>query len=711
MQTTRLQHYSKLLTWAELGLGFFLILISIYLFSLDFHNYWISFIILVAASAFAYHIKVDFPFARISQAYSVNFLSVLVLGPWTGSLVAAIGVTLGDGIFLHKRKYAMGVNAAVQFITTFLTGTVYYMLGGIGEGVTMGFTENAAGVATSEEFIITPSVQVFAPLICAAIIHTFVNISLLVPAMIAEGRSIPHTTLLKLGQWDLISTFLFTPLSFYIFLIYGSAASYYLIPPLLFLLLLWVFVQNQLDLNLAKSQLDLTVDRLRKLTQISKAINAAGLNPEEILDIVLVNGMMVCGATAAAIRLLDPSPGGEVAELSRPDSDQWKKFFQSSSFQLIVDHIHGSRQSLLVEEFRVDNIGTWFHPAIIEKYNIRSFLAFPILREDQMEGLLFFAGDQSNMFTATHIETLEYLSGEIAIAIRNARIHHRITLQNARKDEEIKLAERVQRHVLPRIYEGGNVRIEGRITPARILSGDFFDVIELDNDRLGIAMGDVSGKGVPASLTMMAIINSIRVLAHKIKKPNEMLKALNESLYESEAAIEDFLQYSTGFYAILDKKTWAMTYSIAGCEKPLWWISRRKMLTKLEGEGLPLGMFENSKYRVDIIRVEPGDKLIFYTDGVTDAQNPDGQRFGREAFMSSVEKACLRSVDNIIDTLLDDVHKFSSGAEPFDDIGIMAVEILNPRTISTREPMIKSSTKLPLEANPVKNNESSLFQA
>ena len=128
----RTQNLSRFITWTELGLGFALIALAAYKLPLDISGHWVSLIILILASAFAYHIKVEFPFARISQAYSVNFLAVLVLGPWYGSLVAAIGVTLGDGMFRRKRKYAMAVNAAVQFLTTYLTGMVYFLLGGLG---------------------------------------------------------------------------------------------------------------------------------------------------------------------------------------------------------------------------------------------------------------------------------------------------------------------------------------------------------------------------------------------------------------------------------------------------------------------------------------------------------------------------------------------------------------------------------------------------
>ena len=222
------------------------------------------------------------------------------------------------------------------------------------------------------------------------------------------------------------------------------------------------------------------------------------------------------------------------------------------------------------------------------------------------------------------------------------------------------------------------MRIEGTINPARTLSGDFFDIIELGNDQVGIAMGDVSGKGVPASLTMMAIINSIRVLVHKVKKANEMLAELNESLYESETTIEDFLQYSTGFYAMLDLKTLRMSYAMAGSEKPLWWHGKDRLMSQLDGEGLPLGMFFKTKYSVEKIKLEPGDKLIFFTDGATDVQDPNGVRYGRQALMHSVEKNCLKSEGNLINAIMNDIVNYQRGAAPVDDVAIMTVEVTGP---------------------------------
>ena len=700
MPTKRMQRFCRILTWTELALGFLLILVSIKALTGETSSHLITLAVLTIASAFAYNIKVEFPFTklgtkhkppRISQAFSVNLLAVLLLGPWSGSLVAALGVTLGDGTFRTRRRYAMSVNAAVQFLTTYLTGTVYFALGGIGPG------------AAAEQFLVIPQVTIFVPLILAAIVHTVTNISLLVPAMIGEGRVIPQASLLELSKWDFLSTLFFTPLSFYIFLIYNSSAGVNLIPPLLFLLVCWVLVQRTLDLDIAKRRLDLTVNRLTKLTEISKAVSGAGVNPEEILNIILVNGTAVCGAPAAAIRLFKSGPRGEVYQQILPhDDERWQRFFQSDSFQAVVDHMHEHRKKLIIEEIRFDNLDDWFRPELIKNHGIKSFLAFPILTDDMMIGLIFIAGDQASMFAGDHIDTLDYLSGEIAIAIRNAHIYHEIILHNERNDEDIRHASRVQRNVLPGPYSGENVRIEGRINPARVLSGDFFDVIELGKDKIGIAMGDVSGKGVPASLTMMSIISSVRVLAHKVKRPNEMLVQLNETLYESEASIDDFLQYSTGFYAILDRRTLKFSYAIAGSEKPLWWHNRSRILSPLDGEGLPLGMFPATKYSVQKIDMEPGDKIIFFTDGVTDAKNPGGARYGRQTFATSIEKHCLRNEGSVINGLLEDIIRFQQDAAPVDDLAVMVVEITGSPLGSDGTNVESESDSLDEDATPSK---------
>ena len=116
-----MQKFCRMLTWTELGLGFLLILVAFKALTGETSSHLITLAVLTIASAFAYNIKVEFPFAklgskhkppRISQAYSVNLLAVLLLGPWSGSLVAALGVTIGDGAFRAKRRYAMVVNAA-----------------------------------------------------------------------------------------------------------------------------------------------------------------------------------------------------------------------------------------------------------------------------------------------------------------------------------------------------------------------------------------------------------------------------------------------------------------------------------------------------------------------------------------------------------------------------------------------------------------------
>jgi sigma-B regulation protein RsbU (phosphoserine phosphatase) len=141
--------------------------------------------------------------------------------------------------------------------------------------------------------------------------------------------------------------------------------------------------------------------------------------------------------------------------------------------------------------------------------------------------------------------------------------------------------------------------------------------------------------------------------------------------------MSDSLQYSTGFYGVVDRHSLDMRYSIAGSERPLWWHAKQKVLTFLEGEGIPLGMFGDYKYKNCKISLKPGDRVILYTDGVTDAVNAEGERYSINRFLSSVEKHCLREADDLTAALFEDVHLWT-GKEPLaDDVAIYVLHLNN----------------------------------
>src|SRR5262245_17362357 len=217
-------------------------------------------------------------------------------------------------------------------------------------------------------------------------------------------------------------------------------------------------------------------------------------------------------------------------------------------------------------------------------------------------------------------------------------------------ERELSIARDVQRELLPRaspIVPG--LAIAGACRPAVGVGGDYFDYLTFSEDRLGLVIADVAGKGIPAALLMAGLQGSVRSIASPSVDPGEVNRRLNVMLYRSTTTS----RYATLFFATYDSRRRLLAYSNAGHFPPLHLGARG--VARLTADGIPLGLMEEARYGQGQRNLECGDLLVLYTDGIVEAPSPAGDEFGEERLIETLRRHRDRDLEEIILTVLGDV--------------------------------------------------------
>ena len=235
-----------------------------------------------------------------------------------------------------------------------------------------------------------------------------------------------------------------------------------------------------------------------------------------------------------------------------------------------------------------------------------------------------------------------------------------VALQN-----ELDVASRIQQSILPAGFpEGPEFQISGSMAPARNVGGDFFDVLPLDGGKIGIGVADVSDKGVPAALFMMSCRTLLKGAAIGSNGPGEVLREVNDLLHEDNEA----LMFVTLLYAVYDPATGEFTYASGGHDAPLVvQADGSSALLPLTG-GIMLGVVPDFSFVQNTVTIAPGDTVVLYTDGVTEAMNGSGEQFGIERLQEIFAASAPEDSGEANQTVFDAVSSFAGDIDASDDI-------------------------------------------
>ncbi len=268
------------------------------------------------------------------------------------------------------------------------------------------------------------------------------------------------------------------------------------------------------------------------------------------------------------------------------------------------------------------------------------------------------------------IADLQRKNEELARAYHELKEAQAALVEKERLERELELAREVQRDILPHEFP----RLPGfgcaaRYQPARQVGGDFYDVIPLGGQRIGLVMADVSDKGMASALFMALTRSLIRVEARRSRSPRQVLLNVHNLLLE----ISRSDRFVTVFYGVLDLATRTLRYARAGHDRPLHYAPERGECQALDGLGMLLGLVEDVVLEEVEVQVHPGDLLVLYTDGITDAISPSGEFFGRERLEDTICSAGGESAQDLCDLVFERVQRYQAGATQYDDIALLVV--------------------------------------
>jgi sigma-B regulation protein RsbU (phosphoserine phosphatase) len=365
----------------------------------------------------------------------------------------------------------------------------------------------------------------------------------------------------------------------------------------------------------------------------------------------------------------------------------------------IIGHAAQQRTPLLVPDVRKDP------RYIVANPEVRSELSVPLIYKGKVIGVVDLEHTRVNYYNEDHQTTLSTLAAQVAISIANARLYQRISEEEQRLERDLAMAREVQLRLLPPAPpQPRRAEIAAAFLPARSIGGDVYDFLDYgaagnalyktsQRKRIAIVLGDVSGKAAPAALYAALVSGILRSLAARRLPPADLLAELNNQLQERKLDS----QYVTMLMAVWNDETRTLQIANAGSVQPLYVTSPAtetnsdgKRLTvdcavatgftvdTVQAEGFPLGLFPNAQYEELTITTKPGDVLVFFSDGIVDAENGEGEMFGTErltAVLREHPSAC-NSAQATVDAILAAVAAFQAGTAHFDDETLVVLRVL-----------------------------------
>jgi len=300
----------------------------------------------------------------------------------------------------------------------------------------------------------------------------------------------------------------------------------------------------------------------------------------------------------------------------------------------------------------------------------RSELAIPMIHKGRVVGVLDLESPQINYFTEDHEQTLTILAAHLAVSLENARLYEKLAKDEARMERELTAAQRLQTALLrpvPSIDYG--LDITARIHSAREVCGDLYDFLSYGTQQLGVALGDVSGKGSAAALYGAVATGILRSLSPHKLQPAELLRQLNQLVCDRR--VEG--RYMTICFATWQKGRHALRLANAGQTQPLLWKDGHVEQIKLSG--FPIGIFDDATYEEWSVRLKSGDILLFFSDGLTEAANREGKFFGAGRIKELLATHAHLNSSELADRLLEAVEEFTQGGAITDDRTLVVMKV------------------------------------
>lgn len=328
-----------------------------------------------------------------------------------------------------------------------------------------------------------------------------------------------------------------------------------------------------------------------------------------------------------------------------------------------------------------DDPQSWIHAAPLEEQAALQALdaqvLLPVALNTRLLGVISLGPKKSEApYTRADLQVLSAVASQAGLALENAELTESIrreVAQRERLDRELEIAREVQQRLFPqKLPPVEGLDFAGYCRPALGVGGDYYDFVRLDDGSLGIAIGDVSGKGIAAALMMASLQASLRGQTLVPTTLSQMIQHINRLVYEASAEN----RYATFFYAQYDPATRVLRYVNAGHNPPI--VCRNGgsgQILRLEEGGTVLGLFPQFPYQETQVDLHPGDVLVAFTDGISEAMNSAEEEFDEDRLIPAILTCDARSAADMITAILNRVDAFTAGAPQHDDMTLVVVRV------------------------------------
>jgi sigma-B regulation protein RsbU (phosphoserine phosphatase) len=408
-------------------------------------------------------------------------------------------------------------------------------------------------------------------------------------------------------------------------------------------------------------------DELEALFRVTQIVNSS-LDLDQVLNHVMDQIIYLTQAERSFLMLVN----GEGELEFRIARNMDRETIEGSSFDIsrtIVQQVAREGQPVVTTNAQTDP--RFRKQESVLSFSLRSILCVPLRVKEKVTGVIYADNRfRSGIFGDRQRDLLTAFANQAALSIENARLHAQ-EIQQQLVNQELETARAIQKSFLPQTipqHPGWDIGAFWR--PMREVAGDFYDFYDLADERLAVVIADVSGKGVPAALFMALSVTVLRFAMGLDFAPAQLMDRSNQAIIANQGS----KMFATAFAGYLDLQAGAMRFASAGHNPPLLYRAATGRCEYLEVAGVAMGVFQSAEYDEELVALVPGDVLVLYTDGITEAIDEDEEEFGEEQLEELIVQHADRSAQELTNLIVDAVTDFTRGQGSFDDETLVVVK-------------------------------------
>lgn len=412
-----------------------------------------------------------------------------------------------------------------------------------------------------------------------------------------------------------------------------------------------------------------SLDNLRKLIRMNSIINTASRDQEKLLKTIMRTARSVMQAEASSLMMIDETAGDLVYAVALGEKGKAvKEKFRIKIGQGISGWVAQHGKPLVVPDVTKDSR---FYSRVDKEtgFVTRSIICVPLKTRNKTIGVLQAINpSHKTAFSQRDLSIFKEFATISAVAIENALVHS-YEIEEERLRNQLEIARKIQQNLLPSVMPAVNgIQCYAINHAARSVSGDLYDFLVFPDNRIGVLIGDVSGKGIPASLFMVSMVTNLRFFAQAYNDPAEIFNRVNKVLVDEST----FGMFITAALLIFDPDKKTLHYVNAGHIPPIRLNKQRGTCTELERAlSPPLGIIKGIKYEKRELPLGHGDTFLLYTDGITEARNAREYEFGTRRLLATVKNGSSNPKE-LVNYVFNQVKSFSSDADKRDDVTLVS---------------------------------------